>query len=447
MSFPFFTRRGACHTAQRRGVTAALAFSLLGAFCIADCVAAGPALSLPQAQGLARERSRRLAASDFAVAASRDMAVAAGQLPDPVLKVGVDNLPVSGVDRFSVTNDFMTMRRIGVMQELTGADKRQFRSALYERAAEKALAEKEVNVASIDRDTALAFLDLYYALAMESVVAEQGTQAKLEMQAAESTYRAGRGSQAEVVAARSALAMFDDRASELRGRVLNARTALARWIGQPAQLELAGLPDVNVIRLDAADLDQTLAHHPEIAVLNRQVDVALTEAQIADANRDPDWSVELAWQQRGPAYSNMVSVGVSIPFQWDRKNRQDRELSSKLATVEQSKAERDEMLRQHVAETRAMLIAWQNGQERVSRFDREILPLANQKTAATLAAYRGGKAGLMDVLGARRGEIEARIQALQLQADTARLWAKLNFLFPAQNTSRESREGAHGEPK
>jgi hypothetical protein len=37
---------------------------------------------------------------------------------------------------------------------------------------------------------------------------------------------------------------------------------------------------------------------------------------------------------------------------------------------------------------------------------------------------------LTDALAARRGEIDVRLQALQLEADTARLWAQLNFLFP-----------------
>ena len=32
------------------------------------------------------------------------------------------------------------------------------------------------------------------------------------------------------------------------------------------------------------------------------------------------------YSQRGPAYSNMVSLNVSLPLPWDRKNRQDREL-------------------------------------------------------------------------------------------------------------------------
>ena len=70
-------------------------------------------LSLADAQRRAVERSRLLVAQDSAVASSREMAVAAGQLPDPVLRFGVDNLPVNGPDQFSVTRDFMTMRQIG----------------------------------------------------------------------------------------------------------------------------------------------------------------------------------------------------------------------------------------------------------------------------------------------------------------------------------------------
>lgn len=399
--------------------------------------AADAALTLDQARHLAVERSRTLAAQDYAVAASRDMAVAASQLPDPVLRFGIDNLPINGQDRFSATSDFMTMRRVGVMQEFTRSAKRQTRAERFEREAEKSLAEKNATAATIERDTALAWLDRYYAEAMASVIAEQGAQAKLEIQAAEGAYRAGRGSQADVFAARSALATFDDRASEKQRRIRNANTMLARWIGDAANLPLAGRPAIDAIRLDPATLDTQLAHHPQIAVLNKQEEVAQAEAKLAQANKQSDWSVEVAYQQRGPAFSNMVSVGVSIPLQWDQKNRQDRELAAKLAMVEQARAERDEMLREHVAETRTMINEWQNNRERHGRYERELIPLAKERTAATLTAYRGGKAGLIDVLAARRSEIDVRLQALQLEADTARLWAQLNFLIP------EAMQGQH----
>lgn len=390
-------------------------------------------LTLAEAQRRAVERSRQLAAQDFSVAASRDMAVAAGQLPDPVLKVGIDNIPVTGRDRGSLNNDFMTMRRVGVMQEITGSDKRRLRADRFELEAQKTLAEKTMATAVIERDTALAWLDRYYADAMAAVVAEQGEQAKLEIQSAEGAYRAGRGNQADVLAAHSALATFDDRASEIRRRVRNANTMLARWIGNVSDLSLAGKPDTNTIRLDPATLDSDLAHHPEIAVLTKKIDVAETEAKLARANEKADWTVEVAFQQRSAAFSNMVSVGLSIPLQWDRKNRQDRELSSKLAMMEQAKAEREDMLRAHVAETRTMIDEWQTGRERYARYERELIPLANQRTLAAITAYRGGKATLVDVLAARRNDIDVRIQALQLATETDRLWAQLNFLFPTDD--------------
>src|SRR3979409_1100457 len=69
--------------------------------------AAENALTLPEAQRLATERSRHLAAQDSAVFASREMAVAAGQLPDPTLKAGIESLPVNGPDAGSLTRDFM----------------------------------------------------------------------------------------------------------------------------------------------------------------------------------------------------------------------------------------------------------------------------------------------------------------------------------------------------
>ena len=409
--------------------------------------AAEPTLTLAEAQRLAVERSRQITSKDFAVAASRDMAVAAGQLPDPVLKLGIDNLPANGPDRFNLTSDFMTMRRVGVMQELTRADKRRFRSERYEREAEKSLAEKSMTIASIQRDTALAWLDLYYAQAAAKIINEQGMQANLEVQAAEGAYRSGRGNQADIFAARSALAMFDDRSSEIGRLTANARTMLARWIGQAADMPLAARPDANTIRLDPATLDTQLKHHPQIAVLARQEEIAVAEAKLAQANRKSDWNVEVMYSQRGSAYSNMISVGVSVPLQWDQKNRQDRELSAKLAMVEQAKAEREESLRNHIAETRVMIHEWQNDRERLGRYERELIPLANEQTRAAIAAYRGGRTGLPDVLMARRNEIDVRLQALQLETGMARIWAQLNYLFPDDATASHPATDLNRNPK
>lgn len=412
--------------------------AVLKCFCaalaLATLSAQAQTLSLEEAQRRAVDRSRQLAAQDSAVRSSREMAVAAGQLPDPVLKAGIDNLPINGEDRFSVTRDFMTMRRIGVMQELTRGEKRDLRAQRFEREAEKSLAEKAAAVASIQRETALAWLERYYAEAMLKVVAEQIEQVKSEIAAAEAVYRGGRGSQADVIGAHSTLAALEDKASELRRRVLVGKTSLARWVGEGADAPLAAPPPSDSVRLNESNLEQDLAHHPEIAVLAKQEEVAAAEAKIAQASRTPDWTVEVAYQQRGSMFSNMVSVGVSVPLPWDRGNRQDREVAAKLAMAEQARAQREEMLRAHVGEVRGMMAEWQNGRERLARYEKDLLPLAAERSRAALAGYQGGKAGITDLLMARRNQTDMRMQAVQLEMDIARLWAQLNFLIPADTT-------------
>jgi outer membrane protein TolC len=287
---------------------------------------------------------------------------------------------------------------------------------------------------SPQRNTALAWLERYYAEKMAAVIAEQADQVKGEIVAAEGAYRGGRGSQADVIAAHGTLAGLEDRASEFRRRVSVAQANLGRWIGDGSDAPLAARPAIDAVRLDTQTLERELAHHPEIAVLARQEEIAAAEARLAQASRKPDWTVEVAYQQRGPDFSNMVSIGVSVPLPWDRANRQDREIAAKLAMAEQARAQREEMLRAHSAEVRAMLAEWQNGRERLGRYERDLLPLAGERTRATLAGYKGGRASIGELLLARRNETEVRMQAVQLEMETARLWAQLNFLIP---------EGAH----
>ena len=133
---------------------------------------------------------------------------------------------------------------------------------------------------------------------------------------------------------------------------------------------------------------------------------------------------------RGPAYGNMVSFNVSLPLPWDRANRQDREVAARIAVLDQARAEREDVVRARSADVRAMLIEWHNVRERRVRYERELSPLAAERTQALLGAYRGGKASVNDVLAARRNEIDVRLQSLELELAAARLWAQLNFLFP-----------------
>jgi outer membrane protein TolC len=395
-------------------------------------------LTLAEAQRRAVARSQVLPAQDAAVAAAREMSVAAGQWPDPVLKLGLDNLPVSGQDAWSFTKDSMTMGRIGVMQEILSSDKRTSRTERYEREAFKADVEKAAARAAVERDTALAWIDRYYAEAAVALIAQQAAEAALEIEAAEFAYRAGRGTQAEIFAARGARAALQEKASEARRRVTTAITMLARWVGPGADAPLAGKPDYTAVGLDRARLADQLEHHPQIAMLAQAEVLADAAARVARADRDPNWSVEVYYQQRAPGFGNMMSVGVSVPLPWDRANRQDRDVAAKLALADQARALREDALRGHIAEVAGMLEEWENGRERLALYADSILPLARDRTAAAVTAYRSGKGTLSDVLGARRNELDVRRDALMLERETARLWAQLSFL--------DVNADAHGTP-
>ena len=387
-------------------------------------------LSLRDAQRIALERSQLVRAQDASVVAAREMGIAAGQLPDPVVRIGIDNLPIEGADRFSIARDFMTMRRIGVAQEVTRAEKRSLRSERFEREAEKTLAEKSAVAASIERDTALAWLDRFYAEAALREIAEQVRLAKMEIEAGEGLFRAGRGSPADLIAARSTVAVLEDRARESAGRIRIAKNALARWVADEAT-ELGPLPDITSLDVDTRTIDAHLGGHPDLQALARQEAIADVDARLAQANRRSDWTWEVMFQQRGSSYANMVSVGVSIPWQWDRANRQDREVAAKLAQIDEARARREEATRGHRSELVAMISEWETVRERRDRYRDDILRLAGERTIALTSAYRAGRTNsLNDVLVAQRNESDVRVQMLALDAQLAKLWAQIRFTLP-----------------
>ncbi len=404
--------------------------ALLCTLVAAPAFAAAQGLTLREAQRLALERSTQIAAREAEARAGREMAVAAAELPDPVLRFGVENLPVEGPEAWSLTRDFMTMRRIGFMQEFPREEKRALRARRAQDEAGRALAARGLAASTIRRDTARAWLEAWFLQEARQTVAAQGDEARLAAEAAEAAYRGRRGSQADVFAARAAVGAIGDQLDQVERKLAASRVWLARWTGEAGAGELGPAPNLTQVSLDEAGLDAAIARHPQLSVLDRRVDLAQTEARLAAAEKKIDWSLELAYQKRGPAFSDMVSVMVSLPLQWNQARRQDREEAAKLALRDQARAEREDAQRTALAELRALFLEWRSGRSRLARYVDSLVPLAESASRAALAAYRGGTGPLQAVLAARRAELDTRLAALQLEAEAARAWAELEFLFP-----------------
>lgn len=406
---------------------AVLSLSFIG-LATAQAPQASGALTLDAALRVAETRSAALQGQDAAIRSWREMAVPAGRLPDPVLRLSVDNLPIEGPMQYSLTDDFMTQRSVSLAQTFTGSDKRQARSARFAREADAASSMRSLQMTRLRTQTARAWFERYYQQQILALLQRQREEAVLTVDAVEAAYRGGRAAQADVFAARSAVASIDDRRHEVGADLSNAETTLARWVGETAAQPLGAPPRID--RLAAHEPVHQLDQHPDIALMGARERVALAEAEIARQEKSADWSWSLMYSKRGSQFSDMVSVGVSIPLQWDQKNRQDRDLAASLEKVEQLRAEREEIRREHLAEVQQLLASWRSNLTRLADYDQTLIPLATERAQAQEAAFRGGKAPLSAVLEARRMAIDTRLERLRIEKQTAALWAELEFLIP-----------------
>ena len=130
------------------------------------------------------------------------------------------------------------------------------------------------------------------------------------------------------------------------------------------------------------------------------------EAKLAAIATQPDYSVELSYGVRGSAYTDMVSLMFRMDLPVFAGTRQDPAALARAKQAEQARAQAEEARRRYEAEVRAALADYEIALARVERNEKEIVPIAEERAKATLAAYEGGRADLNAVLEARRMLLE-----------------------------------------
>ncbi len=392
---------------------------------------AAPLLSLAEAQRIAAGDAPQIDAQAATLRAVQQASLGAGELADPKLIIGIDNIPTDGADRFNLTREFMTMRKIGFMQDFTRAEKLQLRGDRAAAEVQKETAILALSKFNLRRDVALAWIERYFAERQLEVLKALMGESELQVATADATLAGGKGQAADPFAARLAVAQLADRMIDAERNIARARANLARWIGVAAAGQaLDTAPAFDQLARPHQELTGNLETHPSLGMYAPLQAIANSEMKLADAAKRPDWTLEVAFAQRGPAYSNMLSVGVRIDLPIFQSRRQDPAMASKVALVEQVRAQAEDARRAHAAEIENMLVDWNAAKSRLQRYRTTLLPLAGERSEVALAAYRGGRGDLAPVLDARKGEIDIRMNQLQAEAELARAWAQLNFLLP-----------------
>ncbi|MGH8402350.1 MAG: TolC family protein, partial [Gammaproteobacteria bacterium] len=244
-------------------------------------VHADPApLTMGEAVTIALQRDavlQQLAAEKDAVSQE---AVAAGQLPDPKLSVGIQNLPTNS---FAVGRDSMTMQVIGISQEFPAGHTR----SLAERRGRQLADVQEAKIAErrreIAQDVRIAWLQLYYALHAAQLVQASEAAFRQLVDIAKVRYENGSGTEQEWLRARLELAMLKARELDLQAQAQTARASLVRWAGEDAATRLLPeiLPALPAPPSYAAVL-AALPSHPLAEMDNVEIAAAQTSVDIAE---------------------------------------------------------------------------------------------------------------------------------------------------------------------
>lgn len=384
-------------------------------------------LSFDRALHLAEERSAAVQASTSAIASAQAAAIPADSLPDPRLVAGIDNFPVSGPDSGSLQRDFMTMQKIGVMQEIPNGDKRRARKAVAAASVDLASAQWRVSLQSTRLDAALAWLNLYYLIGQQAQFREWERDNGLFADAVTARLAASRGPAADALVPKQEAVQLADRRDEITRDVDQSRAALRSLIGADADETAMGDPPAFAVV--AGQLHDRLQHHPELQAIEAETARAQAEYAEARAMKRPDWGVELDYARRGPRFGNMVSLQFTVDLPFFQSSRQGPLIAAKHEALQSKEAEAEGMLRDHTRELEQQIAEYTALTRQLERAQQFALPLAEEKVTLLTASYQAGSSDIGAVMIARRERIEERLRIADLQRQQAVLAARLHFAY------------------
>ena len=346
-------------------------------------------LTMAEAEDLALENEPGQVALMARAEALNERSVAAGQLPQPQLRVGINNYPI---ESGGFSTEGMTHALVGMRQMIPAGDSRAIGTRRY-----RALAD-EMNEAANARDRDVlsavrqAWLEAYYWQQAQRLVLEKRPFFNDLAEITRSLYAVGRRNQQDVLRAELELSRLDDRLIETSRQEQQARAALGQWIGAAALRPIAvKLPDWAPLP-PRQDLVQGLNSHPILRAADAQVAAQAASVDLASEQSKPGWAVDLGYSYRegtlpgGDPRSDFISLSVTVDLPFlGKKNRQDRELAAALNERRAAMSAKESLARQLSSRFAAEYSRWLEVDHRLSIYENRILPQTAEQAQAAIA--------------------------------------------------------------
>ncbi len=350
-----------------------------------------------------------LQALGYQADAERERALAARALPDPVVSVGINNLPLQdpSFDTYLPTN-----KAIGVRQQFPSGAERQARSvAALGRAGETEIM-REARFAQLRRDLIVSLIE------KQRIARQHGWLAAREAKLAELIGVV----EAEVAAGRPAVFRLAEVEAD---RAVVARI-LAELAGQKAESD-ARLIDLlgNVPTTPPPDIQQIewsgdVGEFYDVKIAAAAIAVADAGVDQAAAAWKPEWGVQLTYQQREPgngrvgstfAGDDWVSAAVTFNIPLWGKHSKHPALRAAQANRQAARSRLEAAARTAAADYSRYRAVQQAADASVAAQAVQILAIEN-RNKAQLAVYESGVGDYAPI-------IDGEIAILKLRADQA----------------------------
>jgi outer membrane protein TolC len=358
--------------------------------------------------------------------AMQERAVAAGSLPDPVLRVGLANYPISGG---SFSTEGMTQAQLGLRQSFPraraqGTEKFRAQAEVFNQVADA----RSRDVLAAVR---IAWLDAFYSQRAWELMNESRPFFADLVTITRSMYGVGRKSQYDVLRAELELSRLDDRLIKTSLAKAEAQAELSRWLGPDAYRPVAmKLPDWG--RLPSVEnLRVGLGLHPSIAAAEAGVAAQQAAVSIAKEQQKPGWSLDVGYGYRdgflpdGTPRSDFVSLSVSVDLPFFGKNRQDRRLAAALGDRSAARQSQVEVRARLMSELDAEFARWNDLTRRLTLYETQILEQSTGQVQAALLAYQSDNGDFSDVMRGYIDDLNARLEHIRLQVQRSQSYAKL----------------------
>jgi outer membrane protein TolC len=401
-------------------------------------------LTLDTALKLAEQYAPTLRANSAQIEGAENMVSASGILPNPKLFVGLDNYPVSGDAAWSVTQEGMTMQKIGIMQDFPNRAKRLAEIELAKAELGSANAQTEILRIELRQKVASAWLKRFYLerkLALyDDLLSENG----LLFQITQTQVTSGRTMVTNAISPKLDKTVLLDQKDDLLRDLNKAKLELHRLISADSSrtTEIESLPSQEpVINFDTSRLYHHLHQLPELKAFQAERQTAEAKLKQAQALQKSDWSIEFAYQHRAPEFGDMIGVQLTTELPVFSKKRSSSLVQAILAEQNRITADQEIKYREHLTMLDEGLSDLKALDQQIQRTVQSTLPLTKQKVNLQLASYQAGKANLSDVIETRQALLNQRLRLIDLQQQQAIIKAQLYFSFvePTLNHAEESR--------